>query len=132
MMIMIIISKTLIIMIIGARAAGFPSKVEVEAHVVTLRNAALPDDRGILNPLIGKWLDGCTHPSSCPFMPSLTATQLLTQGHREVHAVLGMFKAARQRDMQPSAICIHLCSRAQPGHEANAAIGGCAAAARKS
>mmetsp|Transcript_1853 Transcript_1853/g.5429 ORF Transcript_1853/g.5429 Transcript_1853/m.5429 type:complete len:488 (+) Transcript_1853:199-1662(+) len=40
------------------KAKGFPSKVEVEAHVVTLRNAALPDDRGILNPLIGKWLDG--------------------------------------------------------------------------
>ena len=43
-------------------AAGFPSKVEVEAHVVTLRNAALPDDRGILNPLIGKWLDGWARP----------------------------------------------------------------------
>lgn len=40
------------------KAKGFPSKVKVEAHVVTLRNAALPDDRGILNPLIGKWLDG--------------------------------------------------------------------------
>jgi hypothetical protein len=33
--------------------------VEVEAHVVTIRNAALPDDRGILNPLVEKWQDGC-------------------------------------------------------------------------
>lgn len=34
--------------------------MEVEAHVMTIRNAALPDDRGILNPLLEKWQDGCT------------------------------------------------------------------------
>lgn len=40
------------------RRPGFSAKVEVEAHVVTIRNAALPDDRGILNPLLEKWQDG--------------------------------------------------------------------------
>jgi len=42
----------------NASPAGFPSKVEVEAHVVTLRNAALPGDSGVLNPLLEKWQDG--------------------------------------------------------------------------
>jgi hypothetical protein len=32
--------------------------VECEAHVVTLKNAALPGDRGVLNPLLEKWQDG--------------------------------------------------------------------------
>jgi hypothetical protein len=40
------------------KAKGFPSKVEVEAHVVALRNATLPGDRGVLNPLLEKWQDG--------------------------------------------------------------------------
>jgi hypothetical protein len=40
------------------KAKGFPSKVECEAHVVTLKNAALPGDRGVLNPLLEKWQDG--------------------------------------------------------------------------
>ncbi len=42
--------------------AGFPSKVEVEYHVVTIRNAALPDDRGLLNPILEKHQDGCPTP----------------------------------------------------------------------
>lgn len=40
------------------KAKGFPSKVEVEAHVVALKHAALPGDRGVLNPLLEKWQDG--------------------------------------------------------------------------
>mmetsp|Transcript_6515 Transcript_6515/g.18757 ORF Transcript_6515/g.18757 Transcript_6515/m.18757 type:complete len:521 (-) Transcript_6515:416-1978(-) len=40
------------------KAKGFPSKVEVEYHVVTIRNAALPDDRGLLNPILEKHQDG--------------------------------------------------------------------------
>lgn len=37
---------------------GFSSKLEVEAHVVTLRDAARPGDEGLLLPLLRKWHDG--------------------------------------------------------------------------
>lgn len=40
------------------KAKGFSSKVEAEAHVVSLRNAALDNDRGVINPLLEKWQDG--------------------------------------------------------------------------
>lgn len=32
--------------------------VEVEAHAVTVKNAAAPDDKGVLNPILKKWQDG--------------------------------------------------------------------------
>ena len=33
--------------------------MEVEAHVVTIKNAALSDDEGLLNPLLEKYKEGC-------------------------------------------------------------------------
>jgi len=38
--------------------AGFGTTVEVEAHVVTVKNAGLPDDDGLLNPLLEKYKEG--------------------------------------------------------------------------
>ena len=32
--------------------------MEVEAHVVTIKNAGLPDDEGLLNPLLEKYKEG--------------------------------------------------------------------------
>lgn len=37
--------------------AGWTGVVEVEAHVVTIRNAAGTDDAGLLNPLLKRWQD---------------------------------------------------------------------------
>ena len=37
---------------------GWVGEVEVEAHVVTIRNAAAADDSGLLNPLLKRWKDG--------------------------------------------------------------------------
>ena len=31
--------------------------MEVEAHVVTIKNAAMADDAGLLNPLLKRWQD---------------------------------------------------------------------------
>jgi len=36
---------------------GWTGKIEVEAHVVTIRNAAAADDAGLLNPLLKRWQD---------------------------------------------------------------------------
>ena len=36
---------------------GWVGEVEVEAHVVTIRNAAAADDAGLLNPLLKRWKD---------------------------------------------------------------------------
>ena len=33
--------------------------MEVEAHVVTIKNAGLSDDAGLLNPLLEKYKEGC-------------------------------------------------------------------------
>ncbi|DBA98675.1 hypothetical protein WJX77_002585 [Trebouxia sp. C0004] len=39
------------------KAKGWTGKIEVEAHVVTIRNAAAADDAGLLNPLLKRWQD---------------------------------------------------------------------------
>ena len=38
-------------------SSGWTGVVEVEAHVVTIRNAAGTDDAGLLNPLLKRWQD---------------------------------------------------------------------------
>lgn len=42
-----------------ARQVASTSRLEVETHVVTLRDAMLPGDDGLLLPLLHKWHDGC-------------------------------------------------------------------------
>lgn len=42
-------------MLLGS--AGWTGVVEVEAHVVTIKNAAMADDAGLLNPLLKRWQD---------------------------------------------------------------------------
>ena len=37
--------------------AGWTGKIEVEAYVVTIKNAAGADDAGLLNPLLKRWQD---------------------------------------------------------------------------
>ncbi|DBA86726.1 TPA: hypothetical protein ACH3X2_005431 [Trebouxia sp. C0005] len=40
-----------------SQSIGWTGKIEVEAHVVTIRNAAAADDAGLLNPLLKRWQD---------------------------------------------------------------------------
>ena len=44
--------------------AAFGTTVEVEAHVVMIKNAALPKQEGILSPLLEKQLEGFVAASS--------------------------------------------------------------------
>lgn len=42
---------------VSKKAKGWTGKVEVEAHVLTIRNAAAADDAGLMNPLLKRWQD---------------------------------------------------------------------------